>query len=75
MEPEPSGKATVHLSRWNGSAFGATQTIAESYQMFANWADITSMVETGGDSWYAQWLDKLGGRHLCLRHPHTAIHR
>ncbi|MEL0061612.1 MAG: hypothetical protein VW711_15760 [Verrucomicrobiales bacterium] len=60
IEPELSGKATVHLSRWNGSAFDATLTIAESHQMFANWADIPSMVETRGGDWYAQWLEKLG---------------
>ena len=60
MEPEPNGKATVHLARWNGLAFDATQTIAESHQMFANWADIPSMVETRGGDWYAQWLEKLG---------------
>jgi hypothetical protein len=54
--------ASVRVASWNGKAFGATRTVAMSKQMFANWADIPSVIEAPSGDLYAHWLDRISSK-------------
>jgi hypothetical protein len=54
--------ATVRVASWNGKSFDATRTVAASKQMFANWADIPSVIEAPSGDLYAHWLDRISSK-------------
>lgn len=54
--------ATVRVASWNGTSFDATRTVATSKQMFANWADIPSVIEAPSGDLYAHWLDRISSK-------------
>ena len=48
------------MATWNGSEFDEIRLIAKSKGMFANWADIPSLVEAPSGDLYAHWLNRIG---------------
>ena len=56
--------ASVRVAIWkaNGKSFDATRTVATSKQMFANWADIPSVIEAPSGDLYAHWLDRISSK-------------
>jgi hypothetical protein len=54
--------ASVRVAGWNGNAFGEARTVATSKQMFANWADIPSVIEAPSGDLYAHWLDRISSK-------------
>ncbi|HIG81818.1 MAG TPA: exo-alpha-sialidase [Verrucomicrobiales bacterium] len=56
------GAANVRVAGWNGKAFGDARTVATSKQMFANWADIPSVIEAPSGDLYAHWLDRISSK-------------
>jgi hypothetical protein len=62
IERKRNGDTRFQMASWNGSAFGKMNLVAESRQMFANWADIPSIVEAPSGDLYAHWLDRIGSK-------------
>ena len=56
------GTASVRVASWNGKAFDKARTVAPSKQMFANWADIPSVIEAPSGDLYAHWLDRISSK-------------
>jgi hypothetical protein len=61
IDRKSKGVASVRVAGWNGNAFGEASTVATSKQMFANWADIPSVIEAPSGDLYAHWLDRISG--------------
>ena len=60
IERNTDGKARLQMATWNGSEFDEIRLIAKSKGMFANWADIPSLVEAPSGDLYAHWLNRIG---------------
>ena len=60
IERNTDGEARLQMATWNGSEFDETRLIAKSKGMFANWADIPSLVEAPSGDLYAHWLNRIG---------------
>jgi hypothetical protein len=59
--PAPGATASrIRFARFDGEAWTAAATVAESAALFANWADTPGLVESGNGEWLAWWLEKLG---------------
>ncbi len=50
------------MASWNGLSFGKKSMIAQSKQMFVNWADTPSIVEAPSGDLYAHWLNRLSSK-------------
>ena len=62
IESERNGEASVRVASWNGKAFGTARNVATSKQMFANWADIPSVIEAPSGDVYAHWLERISSK-------------
>jgi hypothetical protein len=62
VESQSDGAAQMQIARWNGEGFDKHNLVAESKQMFSNWADIPSVIEAPTGDLYAHWLDRLSGK-------------
>ena len=51
--------AQVQFASWNGNGFDKKIPVAESKQMFSNWADIPTFIEAPTGDLYAHWLDRI----------------
>ena len=60
IERNTDGEARLQMATWNGSEFDEIRLIAKSKGMFANWADIPSLVEAPSGDLYAHWLNRIG---------------
>ena len=60
IERNTDGEARLQMATWNGSEFEEIRLIAKSKGMFANWADIPSLVEAPSGDLYAHWLNRIG---------------
>lgn len=60
IERNKDGEARLQMATWNGSEFDEIRLIAKSKGMFANWADIPSLVEAPSGDLYAHWLNRIG---------------
>ena len=60
IEPNTDGEARLQMATWNGSEFDEIRLIAKSKEMFANWADIPSLVKAPSGDLYAHWLNRIG---------------
>ena len=60
IERNKDGEAKLQMATWNGSEFDEIRWIAKSKGMFANWADIPSLVEAPSGDLYAHWLNRIG---------------
>ena len=60
IERNKDGEAKLQMATWNGSEFDEIRLIAKSKGMFANWADIPSLVEAPSGDLYAHWLNRIG---------------
>ena len=60
IERNTEGEARLQMATWNGSEFDEIRLIAKSKGMFANWADIPSLVEAPSGDLYAHWLNRIG---------------
>ena len=60
IERNTDGEARLEMATWNGSEFDEIRLIAKSKGMFANWADIPSLVEAPSGDLYAHWLNRIG---------------
>ena len=54
--------SSVRVATWNGKAFDTPRTVATSKQMFANWADIPSVIAAPSGDLYAHWLDRISSK-------------
>ena len=59
IERNTDGEARLQMATWNGSEFDEIRLIAKSKGMFANWADIPSLVEAPSGDLYAHWLNRI----------------
>ena len=59
IERNTDGEARLQMATWNGSGFDEIRLIAKSKGMFANWADIPSLVEAPSGDLYAHWLNRI----------------
>ncbi len=60
IERNKDGEAKLQMATWNGSEFDEIRLIAKSKEMFANWADIPSLVKAPSGDLYAHWLNRIG---------------
>ena len=60
IERNKDGEVRLQMATWNGSEFDEIRLIAKSKGMFANWADIPSLVEAPSGDLYAHWLNRIG---------------
>ena len=60
IERNKDGTARLQMARWNGLTFDKKNLIAQSKEMFANWADVPSLVEAPSGDLYAHWLNQIG---------------
>ena len=60
IERNTDGEERLQMASWNGSEFDEIRLIAKSKGMFANWADIPSLVEAPSGDLYAHWLNRIG---------------
>ena len=60
IERNKDGEARLQMATWNGSEFDEIRLIAKSKGMFANWADIPSLVKAPSGDLYAHWLNRIG---------------
>lgn len=60
IERNKDGEARLQMATWNGSEFDEIRLIAKSKEMFANWADIPSLVKAPSGDLYAHWLNRIG---------------
>ena len=60
IERNKDGEAKLQMATWNGSEFDEIRLIAKSKGMFANWADIPSLVKAPSGDLYAHWLNRIG---------------
>ena len=60
IERNTDGEARLQMATWNGSEFDEIRLIAKSKEMFANWADIPSLVKAPSGDLYAHWLNRIG---------------
>ena len=59
---EPAGKKhSLRSSTWRDGKWTAAVTVLTSESLFVNWADVPSVIPTGGDTLVAQWLQKTAG--------------
>jgi hypothetical protein len=65
IEREGKGKASMRIATWNAEAFDQTHTVATSTRMFANWADIPSVIEAPSGDLYAHWLEKISDKNYA----------
>ena len=59
IERSRDGTAQVQFASWNGNGFDKKIPVAESKQMFSNWADIPTFIEAPTGDLYAHWLDRI----------------
>ena len=52
IERNKDGTARLQMARWNGLTFDKKNLIAQSKEMFANWADVPSLVEAPSGDLY-----------------------
>ena len=64
IERNADRTASVRVAIWNGNgtSFDNPHTVATSKQMFANWADIPSVIEAPSGDLYAHWLDRISSK-------------
>ena len=62
IERHADKSARFRVALWNGKSFGEARTIATSKQMFANWADIPSVIEAPSGDLYAHWLERISSQ-------------
>ena len=60
IERNKDGAARLQMARWNGLKFDKKNLIAQSKEMFSNWADVPSLVEAPSGDLYAHWLNQIG---------------
>ena len=60
IERNKDGEAKLQMATWNGSEFDEIRLIAKSKEMFANWADIPSLLKAPSGDLYAHWLNRIG---------------
>ena len=60
IERNKDGAAKLQMARWNGLTFDKKNLIAQSKEMFSNWADVPSLVEAPSGDLYAHWLNQIG---------------
>ena len=59
IERGSDGVSRLQMARWNGLDFDKKTLVAASDRMFANWADIPSVIEAPCGDLYAHWLDRI----------------
>jgi len=62
IERKSDGTARLQMASWNGLSFAKKSLIAQSKQMFANWADIPSLIEAPSGDLYAHWLNRISSK-------------
>jgi len=62
IDRKSDGTARLQMASWNGLSFDKKSLIAQSKQMFANWADIPSLVEAPSGDLYAHWLNRISSK-------------
>ena len=62
IERKSNGASRVQVASWSGLGFDKKNLVAESKQMFTNWADIPSIIEAPSGDLYAHWLDRIGSK-------------
>ena len=62
IEHNSNGTARLQMASWNGLSFGKKSMIAQSKQMFVNWADTPSIVEAPSGDLYAHWLNRISSK-------------
>ena len=62
IERNQKGTDKLKMASWNGLKFDEQNLIAESKKMFANWADIPSLIEAPSGDLYANWLNRIGNK-------------
>ena len=59
IDRKSKGVASLRFAGWKGKKFGKAKTVVTSKQMFANWADIPSVIEAPSGDLYAHWLKRI----------------
>jgi hypothetical protein len=59
LEPTDAGHR-LRWSRYRAGAWSGPRSVVESDRVFANWADVPSVVEGGDGALYAHWLRRVG---------------
>ena len=62
IERKSDGTARLQMASWNGLSFNKKSLITQSKQMFANWADIPSLIEAPSGDLYAHWLNRISSK-------------
>ena len=62
IERKSNGPARLHMASWNGLSFNKKHLVTQSKQMFANWADIPSIIEAPSGDLYAHWLNRISSK-------------
>ena len=62
IERKSDGLARLQMASWNGLSFNKKNLVTQSNQMFANWADIPSIVEAPSGDLYAHWLNRISSK-------------
>lgn len=62
IERGDKGTASMRIASWNGDDFDKARTVTTSDRMFANWADIPSVIEAPSGDLYAHWLDGISNK-------------
>ena len=62
IERKNDDTARLQMASWNGSGFNKKNLVTQSSQMFANWADIPSIVEAPSGDLYAHWLNRISSK-------------
>ncbi len=62
IERQADKSSSLRMALWNGKSFGEAHTIVTSKKMFANWADIPSVIEAPSGDLYAHWLERISSK-------------
>ena len=62
IERKSDGNARLQMAGWNGLSFNKKNLVIQSNQMFANWADIPSIIEAPSGDLYAHWLYRISSK-------------
>ena len=65
IESDGNSAAQVQIASWDGTNFSHKSIVAESKQMFVNWADIPSVIEAPSGDLYAHWLDRISSKNYA----------
>ena len=62
IERKNNGPARLQMASWNGLSFNKKNLVTQSKQIFANWADIPSIIEAPSGDLYAHWLSRISNK-------------